>query len=77
MKEFTCMILLLEMGSKAQGVNFTVDNKIHISKALDELGIDYVEGGWPGANPTDSDFFDTKPKLKSNFYSFWYDKTIR
>ncbi len=67
----------LRDGQQTQGVNFTVDNKIHISKALDELGIDYVEGGWPGANPTDSDFFDTKPKLKATFTVFWYDKTIR
>jgi len=47
----------LRDGQQTQGVNFTVDDKIRISNALDELGIDYVEGGWPGANPTDSDFF--------------------
>ena len=46
----------LRDGQQTQGVNFTVDDKIRISNALDELGIDYVEGGWPGANPTDSDF---------------------
>ena len=64
----------LRDGQQTQGVNFTVDNKIHISKALDELGIDYVEGGWPGANPTDSDFFDTKPKLKATFTAFGMTK---
>ena len=64
----------LRDGQQTQGVNFTVDNKIHISKALDELGIDYVEGGWPGANPTDSDFFDTKPKLKAIFTAFGMTK---
>jgi len=42
----------LRDGQQTQGVNFTVDDKIRISNALDELGIDYVEGGWPGANPT-------------------------
>ena len=64
----------LRDGQQTQGVNFTVDNKIHISKALDELGIDYIEGGWPGANPTDSDFFDTKPKLKATFTAFGMTK---
>ena len=64
----------LRDGQQTQGVNFTVDNKIHISKALDELGIDYVEGGWPGANPTDSEFFDTKPKLKATFTAFGMTK---
>jgi 2-isopropylmalate synthase len=64
----------LRDGQQTQGVNFTVDNKLHISKALDELGIDYVEGGWPGANPTDSDFFDTKPKLKATFTAFGMTK---
>ncbi|MDB4208767.1 hypothetical protein N9770_05215, partial [Amylibacter sp.] len=37
----------LRDGQQTQGVNFTVDDKILISNALDELGIDYVEGGWP------------------------------
>ena len=64
----------LRDGQQTQGVNFSVDNKIHISKALDDLGIDYVEGGWPGANPTDSDFFDTKPKLKATFTAFGMTK---
>ena len=64
----------LRDGQQTQGVNFTVDNKLHISKALDKLGIDYVEGGWPGANPTDSDFFDTKPKLKATFTAFGMTK---
>jgi len=64
----------LRDGQQTQGVNFSVDNKLHISNALDELGIDYVEGGWPGANPTDSDFFDTKPKLKATFTAFGMTK---
>ena len=57
----------LRDGQQTQGVNFTVDDKVRISNALDELGIDYVEGGWPGANPTDSDFFNTNPQLKATF----------
>ena len=64
----------LRDGQQTQGVNFTVDDKIRISNALDELGIDYVEGGWPGANPTDSDFFDTHPQLKATFTAFGMTK---
>ena len=64
----------LRDGQQTQGVNFTVDDKIRISNALDELGIDYVEGGWPGANPTDSDFFDTNPQLKATFTAFGMTK---
>ena len=64
----------LRDGQQTQGVNFTVDDKIRISNALDELGIDYVEGGWPGANPTDSDFFYTNPQLKATFTAFGMTK---
>ena len=64
----------LRDGQQTQGVNFTVDDKIRISNALDELGIDYVEGGWPGANPTDSDFFNTNPQLKATFPAFGMTK---
>ena len=64
----------LRDGQQTQGVNFTVEDKISISKALDELGIDYVEGGWPGANPTDSDFFNSAPKLKATFTAFGMTK---
>jgi 2-isopropylmalate synthase len=64
----------LRDGQQTQGVNFTVDDKIRISNALDELGIDYVEGGWPGANPTDSDFFDTNTQLKATFTAFGMTK---
>lgn len=64
----------LRDGQQTQGVNFTVEDKIIISKALDDLGIDYIEGGWPGANPTDSDFFASAPKLKATFTAFGMTK---
>jgi len=64
----------LRDGQQTQGVDFTAEDKIKISKALDALGIDYVEGGWPGANPTDSDFFDAAPKLKATFTAFGMTK---
>lgn len=54
----------LRDGAQTQGVDFSVDDKIRIAETLDTLGIDYVEGGWPGANPTDSAFFSEKRGLK-------------
>ncbi|MDX1581647.1 MAG: citramalate synthase, partial [Alphaproteobacteria bacterium] len=55
----------LRDGAQTQGVDFSVHDKARIAEALDKLGIDYVEGGWPGANPTDTSFFAEPPKLKS------------
>src|ERR1700694_3673567 len=53
----------LRDGAQTNGVDFTLHDKQRIAAMLDELGIDYVEGGYPGANPTDTEFFATKPKL--------------
>ena len=54
----------LRDGQQTQGVDFTVGDKIAIAHELDALGIDYVEGGWPGANPTDDAFFAAAPALR-------------
>lgn len=54
----------LRDGAQTQGVDFSVEDKRQIALALDALGIDYVEGGWPGANPTDTQFFSEPPALK-------------
>ncbi len=43
----------LRDGSQGEAVSFSVDDKILIARKLDELGIDYIEGGWPGSNPKD------------------------
>lgn len=56
----------LRDGAQTQGVDFSAVDKQEISKQLDELGIDYIEGGWPGANPTDDAFFADLPKLKKS-----------
>jgi len=65
----------LRDGQQTQGVDFTAADKAKIARALDALGIDYVEGGWPGANPTDSDFFRAAPKLtKATFTAFGMTK---
>ncbi|HEV2546071.1 MAG TPA: citramalate synthase [Stellaceae bacterium] len=53
----------LRDGAQTQGVDFSVQDKHTIALALDRIGIDYVEGGWPGANPTDSSFFSAPPRL--------------
>ncbi len=55
----------LRDGQQTHGVAFSFKDKTRIATALDALGIDYIEGGWPGANPTDSDFFETPPKLQT------------
>ena len=54
----------LRDGQQTPGIDFGVEDKIAIAKLLDEFGVDYVEGGYPGANPTDTAFFD-KNRLKS------------
>src|SRR5687768_13624208 len=54
----------LRDGAQTQGVDFSADDKAAIALALDRIGIDYVEGGWPGANPTDDAFFSQPPILK-------------
>ncbi|HVP85028.1 MAG TPA: citramalate synthase [Rhizomicrobium sp.] len=55
----------LRDGAQTQGVDFSVEDKRQIALALDELGVDYIEGGWPGANPTDTAFFAERPPLKT------------
>jgi 2-isopropylmalate synthase len=61
----------LRDGAQTQGVDFGVPDKQAIALALDQLGLDYVEGGWPGANPTDDAFFAAPPSLKqATFVAF-------
>jgi 2-isopropylmalate synthase len=55
----------LRDGAQTMGVDFSVEDKRQIALALDALGLDYIEGGWPGANPTDTEFFAARPPLKS------------
>jgi len=56
----------LRDGGQTLGVDFSCADKIAITQSLDEIGIDYIEAGWPGANPIDNAFFDTPPKLGSS-----------
>ena len=64
----------LRDGQQSAGVQFSVPEKIEIAKALDAIGIDYIEGGWPGANPTDSDFFEARPETRATFTAFGMTK---
>ncbi|MCK5590347.1 MAG: citramalate synthase, partial [Candidatus Pacebacteria bacterium] len=47
----------LRDGAQARGISFTVAAKVRIAEALNELGVQYIEGGWPGSNPKDIEFF--------------------
>jgi len=64
----------LRDGQQTQGVQFSTAEKQLIARALDQLGVDYIEGGWPGANPTDSEFFDAAPKTRATFTAFGMTK---
>jgi len=48
----------LRDGTQAETISFSAEDKLHIAKRLDEFGIDYIEGGWPGSNPKDMAFFN-------------------
>ena len=54
----------LRDGQQTQGVDFSATDKARIARALDDLGLDYVEGGWPGSNPTDTEVFRAPPSPK-------------
>jgi len=61
----------LRDGAQTQGVDFNVADKTAIAQDLDSLGVDYIEGGWPGANPTDDAFFSNLPDLnRAKFAAF-------
>ncbi|MCV2864344.1 citramalate synthase [Albidovulum sediminicola] len=64
----------LRDGQQTQGVQFSVAEKRQIAQALDAMGVDYIEGGWPGANPTDSDFFESRPQTRAAFTAFGMTK---
>ena len=60
----------LRDGAQTNGVDFTLTDKLAITRMLDDLGIDYVEGGYPGANPTDTQLFAEPRMLKTTFTAF-------
>src|SRR5580700_7218001 len=54
----------LRDGTQGEAVSFSVEDKLIIAQKLDELGIDYIEGGWPNSNPKDKEFFQRARDLK-------------
>ncbi|MEN2985230.1 MAG: citramalate synthase [Thermodesulfovibrionaceae bacterium] len=54
----------LRDGSQAEEISFSVEDKLRITEKLDEIGIHYIEGGWPGSNPKDAEYFKRVKKLK-------------
>lgn len=65
MKIFTFDTTLRD-GTQGESISFSVEDKLLITKKLDELGIDYIEGGWPGSNPKDKEFFERARSLSLN-----------
>jgi 2-isopropylmalate synthase len=66
----------LRDGQQTQGVQFSTVEKVQIARALDALGVDYIEGGWPGANPTDSEFFADRLETRATMTAFGMTKRV-
>lgn len=66
----------LRDGQQTPGIDFSLADKIHIAKMLDELGVDFIEGGYPGANPTDTAFFEEKRTTNATFTAFGMTKRV-
>ncbi|MBX9456325.1 MAG: citramalate synthase [Rhizobium sp.] len=64
----------LRDGQQTPGIDFSVEDKISIANMLDAFGFDYVEGGYPGANPTDTRFFEKKRTGRASFVAFGMTK---
>ncbi|MCK4994226.1 MAG: citramalate synthase [Candidatus Omnitrophica bacterium] len=64
MRKVTIYDTTLRDGAQTEGISFSVNDKILIAKKLDGLGIDFLEGGWPGSNPKDLDFFNAIKKIR-------------
>lgn len=64
MKKIEIYDTTLRDGAQAEEISFSVEDKLRITQKLDELGIQYIEGGYPGANPRDEEFFQEARKLK-------------
>ncbi len=64
----------LRDGAQTVGVEFSLDDKISIAKLIDEMGVDYLEGGYPGANPVDTEFFEQPRTANATFTAFGMTK---
>ena len=66
----------LRDGQQTPGIDFSVEDKTAIARLLDDFGMDYVEGGYPGANPTDTAFFSEKRTRAAKFVAFGMTKRV-
>src|SRR6185436_14310452 len=57
----------LRDGTQGEGVNFSMEDKVRIAKRLDQFGVHYIEGGWPGSNPKDVRFFQQMQDVPLKF----------
>lgn len=73
-EKITLFDTTLRDGQQTPGIDFSVEDKIAIAAMLDAFGLDYVEGGYPGANPTDTAFFSKKRTQKASFVAFGMTK---
>ena len=64
----------LRDGAQTAGIEFSLEDKISITGLLEELGVDYIEGGYPGANPIDTEFFESKRTRRATFTAFGMTK---
>jgi 2-isopropylmalate synthase len=64
----------LRDGAQTAGIEFSLEDKISICRLLEDLGVDYVEGGYPGANPVDTEFFERKRTTRAKFTAFGMTK---
>jgi 2-isopropylmalate synthase len=73
-EKITLFDTTLRDGQQTPGIDFSKEDKISIATMLDDFGLDYVEGGYPGANPTDTAFFATKRTRRARFTAFGMTK---
>ncbi len=64
MSDITLYDTTLRDGAQREGISYSVDDKLKIARRLDEFGVNYIEGGWPGSNPKDAAFFSRAQALK-------------
>ena len=70
----------LRDGAQGHGISFSLEDKLKIVKALDDVGIDYIEAGNPGSNPKDMEFFKVVKGIKlknSKISCIWFNKKTR
>jgi 2-isopropylmalate synthase len=73
-EKITLFDTTLRDGQQTPGIDFSVEDKISIAAMLDDFGLDYIEGGYPGANPTDTAFFTKKRTHRARFTAFGMTK---